>query len=109
MHAVDAGARVSHERLALAGADSVGEEIQVAAHVVDVRDQRTRHPEVDWQPRLARRLGEPENVVDQIEVETGTRLRAQHHPHDIAAFFVIGRDLRQIAGFEERAAVVMVL
>ncbi|MCP2091580.1 UNVERIFIED_ORG: hypothetical protein J2Y81_007667 [Paraburkholderia sediminicola] len=47
--------------------------------------------------------------MHQIEIKTGTRLRPQHHPHDVAAFFIVGGDLRQIAGFKERTAGVVVM
>jgi hypothetical protein len=47
--------------------------------------------------------------MDQIQIKTGTRLRAQHHPHDVAAFLVVGRNLRKIAGFEERPAGVVIM
>ncbi|NYH16582.1 hypothetical protein GGD41_003810 [Paraburkholderia bryophila] len=109
MHAIHTGTRVGHQRLALARADRLGEEIEIAADVVHGRNQRPGHPEIDLQSRLSRRLREAQNVMHQIEVETGTRLRSQHHPHDITAFLIVSGDLRQVAGFDERTAGVVAM
>ena len=104
MHAVDAGARVGHHRLALAVFDRVGEELQIAADVEHVRHQRAGDPEIEPQRRFLRRLRQRHDVFDQRLVEAGARRGAQQHPHDVPPLFIVGGQLRQIARFGKRAA-----
>ncbi len=108
MHTIDARTGVGHQRFTLARTDRIGKEIEVAADVEHRRDQRTRHPEIDRQSGFACGARKPQDVVHEFNVEARPRLRTQHHPHDVAAFFVIGGNLGKIAGFEEGTAGVVV-
>ena len=107
VHAIDAGARVGAQRLAPAAPDRFRKEVQVAAHVVDLRDQRARYPEVDGQPGVLGGAGQRHDLVYQFMVEAGPRLGPQHHPYDASSLLVVGGDLFQVASLGKRMAVRM--
>ncbi|MNV53945.1 hypothetical protein D3C71_1461110 [compost metagenome] len=107
MHAVHASACIGPQRFALAVADGFGEEVQVAAHVVDLRHQRTGDPEVDGQARVLGGARQGHDFVDEFVVKARPRLCAQHHPHDSASLLIKGRDLLHVARGGEGVAVCM--
>ncbi|KAG1377687.1 hypothetical protein G6F59_018154 [Rhizopus arrhizus] len=73
---------------ALAGPDRLGEEVEVAAHVVDLGPARARHPEVDGQARILGGSRQGHDFVDEFVVKAGPGLRPEHHPHDTTSLLV---------------------
>ncbi|MDR8893137.1 hypothetical protein FEP69_02488 [Burkholderia multivorans] len=104
VHAVDARARVRHQQIAPAAADRVDEEAQIAADVEQLGHERAGDPEVESQARVARDAREMDDVGDELLVEARPRFGSEHHPHDVSAFLIKSGELREFAGFIERAA-----
>ncbi|MCY1526878.1 hypothetical protein D9M68_619230 [compost metagenome] len=107
MHAIHAGPRIGPQGLALAGADGFGEEVEIAADVVDLRNQRARDPEVDGQAGVLGGARQVHDFVYQFMVKAWARLRPEHHPHDSTSLLVKRGNLLQIARCGEGVAVRM--